>query len=52
MEYRTLRQLLVHPKDQRTVEQTGEFHPTTATVHILERLAEIMGRVKRNTEKK
>jgi len=22
--YRTLRQLLVHPKDQRTVEQTGE----------------------------
>jgi len=56
MKYRTLRQLLVHPKDQRTVEQTGEcvyrFHATTATVHILERLAEIMGRDKRNTEKK
>ena len=56
--YRTLRQLLVHPKDQRTVEQTGEcvyctgFRATTATVHILERPAEIMGRDKRNTEKK
>ena len=53
MKYRTLRQLLVHPKDQRTVEQTGEcvyrFHATTATVHILERLAEIMGKY---TEKK
>ena len=24
--YRTLRQLLVHPKDQRTVEQIGGFH--------------------------
>jgi len=23
--YRTLRQLLVHPKDQRTGEQTGEY---------------------------
>ena len=54
--YRTLRQLLVHPKDQRTVEQTGEwctgFHATIVTVHILERLAEIMRRDKRNTEKK
>jgi len=56
--YRTLRQLLVHPKDQRTVEQTGEcvyctgFRATTVTVHILERPAEIMGRDKRNTEKK
>jgi len=28
------------------------FHATTVTVHILERLAEIMGRDKRNTEKK
>ena len=53
--YRTLRQLLVHPKDQRTVEQTGEVctgsHAITVTVHILERLAEIMGKDKRNTEK-
>jgi len=56
--YWTLRQLLVHPKDQRTVEQTGKcvyctgFRATTVTVHILERPAEIMGRDKRNTEKK
>jgi len=55
--YRTLRQLLVHPKDQRTVEQTGECvcripcHNCDC-IHILERLAEIMGRDKRNTEKK
>jgi len=28
------------------------FHATTVTVHILERLAEIMERDKRNTEKK
>ena len=28
--YQTLRQLLVHPKDQRTVEQTGEY---VYTVH-------------------
>jgi len=30
--YQTLRQLLVHPKDQRTVEQTGEY-VTVYTVH-------------------
>ena len=28
------------------------FHATAATVHIVERLAEIMGKDKRNTEKK
>jgi len=53
--YRTLRQLQVHPKDKRTVEQTGEYvyriscHNCDCT---LERLAEIIGRDKRKTENK
>jgi len=54
--YRTLRQLLVQPKNQRTVDQTREslyrIPCYSCDCITFERLAETMERDKRNTEKK
>jgi len=38
--------------DNRYIDDLIRDHATTATVHILERLAEIIGKDRRNTEKK
>jgi len=56
--YKTLRNLLIHPKDKRTIGQTGECvykipcHNWSSRLRTLEKQAGAMQKEKRSTQKK